>query len=63
MALFGASVANEDHAQRACHVALSIQKAIEEYGEKVKKDCGVEVKGKEEPQEAYRLLRTSGVDI
>ena len=27
MALFGAPVAHEDHAQRACHAALSIQKA------------------------------------
>jgi len=28
MALFGAPVAHEDHAQRACHAALSIQKAM-----------------------------------
>ncbi len=41
MALFGAPVAHEDHAQRACYAALSIQKAIKEYGEKVKKDLGV----------------------
>jgi class 3 adenylate cyclase/tetratricopeptide (TPR) repeat protein len=44
MALFGAPVAHEDHAQRGCYAALSIQKAIEEYGEKVKKDFGVEFK-------------------
>jgi hypothetical protein len=31
MALFGAPMAHEDHAQRACHAALSIQKAIVEY--------------------------------
>ena len=30
MALFGAPVAHEDHAQRACHAALSIQKAMGE---------------------------------
>jgi class 3 adenylate cyclase/tetratricopeptide (TPR) repeat protein len=36
MALFGAPVAHEDHAQRACYAALSIQKAIKEYGEWVK---------------------------
>jgi class 3 adenylate cyclase/tetratricopeptide (TPR) repeat protein len=42
MALFGAPVAHEDHAQRACYAALSIQRAMEEYGEKVKKNCGVE---------------------
>jgi len=36
MALFGAPVAHEDHAQRACYAALSIQKAINGYGEWVK---------------------------
>jgi class 3 adenylate cyclase/tetratricopeptide (TPR) repeat protein len=44
MALFGAPVAHEDHAQRACHAALGIQRAIAEYGEKVKRDCGAEFK-------------------
>ena len=42
MALFGAPVAHEDHAQRACHAALSIQKAIEAYGAKIKGDCDVD---------------------
>jgi class 3 adenylate cyclase len=44
MALFGAPVAHEDHAQRACYAALSIQKALGEYGEKIEKDTGVEFK-------------------
>jgi class 3 adenylate cyclase/tetratricopeptide (TPR) repeat protein len=44
MALFGAPVAHEDHAQRACYAALSIQKAMGEYGEKIEKDTGVEFK-------------------
>ncbi len=44
MSLFGAPLAHEDHAQRACHSALSIQKAIGDYGEKVRKDCGVDFK-------------------
>ena len=44
MALFGAPVAHEDYAQRACHAALFIQKAIGEYGAKIEKDCGVEFK-------------------
>jgi class 3 adenylate cyclase len=30
MAFFGAPVAHEDHAQRACHAALAIQKVIAE---------------------------------
>jgi class 3 adenylate cyclase len=44
MALFGAPVAHEEHAQRACHAALAIQKAMEPYGEKIKQDWEVEFK-------------------
>jgi class 3 adenylate cyclase/tetratricopeptide (TPR) repeat protein len=44
MALFGAPVANEDHAQRACYTALSIQKAVEEYGQEVKSRYGQDFK-------------------
>jgi class 3 adenylate cyclase/tetratricopeptide (TPR) repeat protein len=44
MALFGAPVAHEDHAQRACYAALSIQKAIGEYGDKIEKETGGEFK-------------------
>jgi len=44
MALFGAPVAHEDHAQRTCYAALSIQKALGEYGDKIRKDTGVEFK-------------------
>jgi class 3 adenylate cyclase len=42
MALFGAPLAHEDHAQRACTVALSIQKAMGGYSEKIKKKTGIE---------------------
>ncbi len=44
MALFGAPIASEDHAQRACYAALAIQRALKEYGEKVKEECGIEFK-------------------
>ncbi|MBC2716709.1 MAG: AAA family ATPase [Desulfobacteraceae bacterium] len=44
MALFGAPVAHEDHAQRACYASLSIQKAIEKYGEKLKNERGIDFK-------------------
>jgi class 3 adenylate cyclase/tetratricopeptide (TPR) repeat protein len=44
MALFGAPVSHEGHAQRVCYAALSIQKAMEEYGAGVAKDTGVEFK-------------------
>ena len=44
MALFGAPVAHEDHAQRACHAGLSTQRAVSEYSEKIEKVYGVEFK-------------------
>ena len=44
MALFGAPVAYEDHAQRSCYAALSIQRGIEEFGAKVKRDTGFDFK-------------------
>ncbi len=44
MALFGAPVAHEDHAQRACYAALSIQKALKKYEEKIKKNYGADFK-------------------
>ncbi len=44
MALFGAPVAHEDHAQRACYAALSIQKALGAYGDKIEKDTRVAFK-------------------
>ncbi len=34
MALFGAPIAHEDHAVRACHAALTIQRAIGSFGSK-----------------------------
>ena len=44
MAIFGAPVAHENHPQRACYSALSIQKTLRNYSEKIKKECGIEFK-------------------
>ena len=44
MALFGAPVAHEDHAQRACRAALAIQKAMKGYAQKIEKDCHIAFK-------------------
>ncbi|MGD0663703.1 MAG: adenylate/guanylate cyclase domain-containing protein [Syntrophorhabdales bacterium] len=42
MALFGAPVAHEDHAIRACYAALSIQNTLSAYGDKLRKERGVD---------------------
>ena len=44
MSLFGAPVAHEDHAQRACHAALSIQKAMTRYSDKLKRERKIDFK-------------------
>jgi len=44
MALFGAPVSHENHAQRACYAALAIQIAIKEYEEKIQNTTGVDFK-------------------
>lgn len=42
MALFGAPIAHEDHARRACHTALSIQQALIPYSEELKQRYGID---------------------
>jgi class 3 adenylate cyclase/tetratricopeptide (TPR) repeat protein len=41
MALFGAPIAHEDHAQRACYAALQIRDEIAKYATELKREYGV----------------------
>src|SRR5205807_9278765 len=41
MALFGAPIAHEDHAVRACYAALRIQASVKRYGDEVQRTHGV----------------------
>ena len=43
MALFGAPIAHEDHAVRACYAALRMQETVTRYGEELQRSHGVTV--------------------
>jgi class 3 adenylate cyclase/tetratricopeptide (TPR) repeat protein len=42
MALFGAPIAHEDHAQRACHAALHLRDALKRYADDLRRSRGIE---------------------
>jgi class 3 adenylate cyclase/tetratricopeptide (TPR) repeat protein len=41
MALFGAPIAHEDHAQRACYAALHLQQELAEYAARLRREQGL----------------------
>jgi adenylate cyclase len=43
MALFGAPVALEDHARRACYAGLEMQRAVGAYAAELKQADGIEL--------------------
>ena len=44
MAIFGAPIAHENHAQRACHAALGIMQEIAEYGREIEQHHAIPFK-------------------
>ncbi len=63
MALFGAPLAHEDHAVRACYAALSMQKAIRRYTEEVRRAHGVEVPIRVGVNSGEVVVRSVGSDL
>ncbi len=63
MALFGAPLAHEDHARRACFAALSIQRRIREYGKKMERELGVDFKMRLGLNSGEVIVGTIGDDL
>ena len=63
MALFGAPLAHEDHAVRACYAALRMHEAIRRYGEEARRAHGVEVQIRVGLNSGEVVVRSVGSDL
>jgi class 3 adenylate cyclase len=63
MALFGAPIAHEDHAMRACYAALAMQDAIRRYSEEVRRTHGLEVQIRVGLNSGEVVVRSIGSDL
>src|SRR5215471_4406606 len=63
MAMFGAPIAHEDHALRACYAALAMQAALRRYADDVRRTHGVEVLLRVGLNSGGVLVRTIGNDL
>ena len=63
MALFGAPLALEDHAVRACYAALAMQAAIRSYSEQLRRSKGVEVQIRVGLNSGEVVVRSIGSDL
>jgi class 3 adenylate cyclase len=60
MALFGAPVAHEDHAVRACYAGLAMQVAMRRYAEEVRHSRGLEMQARVGLNSGEVVVRTIG---
>ena len=63
MALFGAPVAHEDHAVRACYAALAMQAALRRYAEEVRRSHGLEMQARVGLNSGEVVVRSIGNDL
>ncbi len=63
MALFGAPLAHEDHAVRACYAALRMQESVKRYAEGVRRDHGVTLRIRVGLNSGEVVVRAIGSDL
>src|SRR6516162_10076607 len=63
MALFGAPVAHEDHAVRACYAALRMQESVKKYAEEVRRSHAAVVKIRVGLNSGEVVVRAIGSDL
>src|SRR5262249_41854967 len=63
MALFGAPVAHEDHAVRACYAALWMQESVKKYAEEVRRSHAAVVKMRVGLNSGEVVVRAIGSDL
>ena len=63
MALFGAPVAHEDHAVRACYATLHMQEAIGEYANELRRQKGLDVQIRVGLNSGEVVVRSIGNDL
>ncbi|MBI2753466.1 MAG: AAA family ATPase [Betaproteobacteria bacterium] len=63
MALFGAPLAHEDHAVRACYAALRMQEAVRRYAEGIRGSHGIEIQVRIGLNSGEVVVRSIGSDL
>jgi class 3 adenylate cyclase/tetratricopeptide (TPR) repeat protein len=63
MALFGAPLAHEDHAVRACYAALRMQDVVRRYSDELRRGQGVEVQIRVGVNSGEVVVRSIGSDL
>ncbi len=63
MALFGAPLAHEDHAVRACYAALIMQESVKQYAERVQRSEGIPIQIRIGINSGEVVVRSIGGDL
>src|SRR6185295_2268376 len=63
MALFGAPIAHENHAARACYAALHMQNAVKAYAEEVRRTRGIPLQIRVGLNSGEVVVRSIGSDL